>query len=52
MDFSLVIPTCKCSQTLVELSERLVSTLSVLLSNFEIIFVNGNSLENDWEIVA
>tara|TARA_B100000809_G_C15139822_1_gene532569 strand:+ start:328 stop:1254 length:927 start_codon:yes stop_codon:yes gene_type:complete len=51
IDFSVVVPTYKCSKTITELSERLISTLSILSNNFEIIFVNDNSPENDWDVV-
>ena len=52
MNFSVVIPTYKCSSSLKELSERLVKTLETLSSDFEIIFVNDASPENDWEIIT
>lgn len=51
MKFSVVIPVYKCSQTITELSSRLISTLSTLSDEFEIIFVNDSSPENEWEII-
>jgi len=50
--FSIVIPVYKCSHSIVELSERLINTLSTITQDFEIIFVNDNSPENDWQIIS
>lgn len=52
MKFSVVIPTYKCSRSLKELSERLIKTLETLSGDFEIIFVNDASPENDWEVIS
>ena len=52
MKFSVVIPTYKCSRSITELSERLIKTLEKLSSDFEIIFVNDASPENDWEVIT
>lgn len=52
MKFSVVIPTYKCSRSITELTERLIKTLKTLSSDFEIIFVNDASPENDWEIIT
>ncbi|OQX96939.1 MAG: glycosyltransferase [Bacteroidetes bacterium 4572_128] len=52
MKFSVVIPTYKCSYFLNELYERLVKTLTKTLHDFEIIYVNDASPENDWEIIT
>lgn len=49
---SVVIPLYKCSQAINELSRRLINTLSSISEDFEIIFVNDASPENDWEIVV
>lgn len=51
MDFSVVIPSYRCSRSLKELNERLVKTLSKQSEAFEIIYVNDASPENDWEII-
>ena len=52
MLFSVVIPTYKCSRSLIELTERLTKTLESISDNFEIIYVNDASPENDWEIIT
>lgn len=49
---SVVIPLYKCSLFINELSRRLINTLSSISEDFEIIFVNDASPENDWEIVV
>ena len=52
MKFSVVIPVYKCSQAITELSSRLIATLNSLTDEFEIIFVNDSSPENEWEIIS
>ena len=52
MKFSVIIPTYKCSRSLNELTERLIATLEKLTNDFEIIYVNDASPENDWEIIT
>ncbi len=49
---SVVIPLYKCSVFIEELSGRLIKTLEQINPEFEIIFVNDASPENDWEIVT
>ena len=49
---SVVIPLYKCSLFINELSKRLINTLSSISEDFELIFVNDASPENDWEIVV
>ncbi len=49
---SVVIPLYKCSAFIEELSGRLIKTLEQINPEFEIIFVNDASPENDWEIVT
>lgn len=51
MKFSIVIPLYKCSKSILELYNRLVSSIDQITNDFEIIFVNDASPENDWEIV-
>lgn len=48
---SVVIPCYKCAGSLVDLHERLVLNLEGITKEFEIIFINDASPENDWEIV-
>ena len=48
---SVVIPLYKCSTALPELIKRLETSLPDISDEYEIIFVNDNSPENDWEIV-
>ncbi len=52
MNFSVVIPIYKCSDSLYELTERITSTLTSISNNFEIIYVNDASPENDWNIIT
>lgn len=49
---SVVIPCYKCSFHLNELHSRLVATLSDISSDYEIILVNDQSPENDWEVIT
>jgi polyisoprenyl-phosphate glycosyltransferase len=51
MEISIVIPLYKCSKNLEELNTRLLSVLKSLTKDFEIIYVNDASPENDWIIV-
>ncbi len=48
---SIVIPLYKCSAAIPELSSRLEASLSEIDEDFEIIYVNDGSPENDWEVV-
>lgn len=48
---SIVIPSYRCSQSLIELHKRLVSVLSSLGQDYEILMVNDASPENDWDII-
>jgi len=49
---SIVIPSYRCSQSLVELHKRLVAVLKSLNHDYEIIMVNDASPDNDWEVIA
>lgn len=51
MNISIVVPLYACSQSIYELSKRLIFTLKLISDDYEIIFVNDNSPENDWNIV-
>jgi dolichol-phosphate mannosyltransferase len=52
MYFSIVIPVYKCSRSIEELGQRLVNLLNKLEKSYEIIFIDDNSPENDWEIIS
>jgi dolichol-phosphate mannosyltransferase len=49
---SVIVPLYKCSSFVDELSQRLSKILEQINPEFEIIFVNDASPENDWEIVT
>jgi dolichol-phosphate mannosyltransferase len=49
---SIIIPSYRCSKSLVELHQELVLSLKKLDQDFEIILVNDASPENDWEIIT
>ncbi len=49
---SVVSPVYGCSTSLVELYIRLKKTLTTITDNYEIIFVNDGSPDNDWEIIT
>lgn len=51
MKYSIIIPLYKCSKFINELNQRLQDTLNKITNDFEIIFINDASPENDWEIV-
>ena len=51
MKISIVIPLYKCSSFITELTERLENTLLKLTNDYEIIYINDASPENDWEMV-
>lgn len=48
---SVVIPLYKCHAFIEELYQRLVKTLKQINPEYEIVFVNDASPENDWELV-
>ena len=52
MKISVVIPSYRCAACLEELHRRLVVSLEKITSDFEILFVNDASPENDWEIIT
>ena len=49
---SVVTPAYKCSACILELHKRLTASLKRITENFEIIFVEDCSPENDWEIIS
>lgn len=48
---SIVIPLFKCSAAVPELAQRLEKTLPEISEDYEVIFINDGSPENDWEQV-
>lgn len=48
---SVVVPCYKCADFLVELHRRLVLCLQQITEDYEIIFVNDDSPEHDWQII-
>jgi glycosyltransferase involved in cell wall biosynthesis len=51
LHLSIVTPAYKCAGCIEELHRRLTVTLSQLTSDYEIIFVDDGSPQNDWEII-
>ncbi|HBS86806.1 MAG TPA: glycosyltransferase [Bacteroidales bacterium] len=51
MMFSIVIPVYKCSSFILELNKRVVQAVTALSEDFEIIYINDASPENDWELI-
>jgi dolichol-phosphate mannosyltransferase len=49
---SVVIPLYKCRESIVTLTDLLIKSLSDISEDFEIIYVNDASPQNDWEIVT
>ena len=49
---SVVIPCYRTSLSLMELYTQLVTTFDNMNTDFEVIFVNDCSPENDWEIIS
>lgn len=49
MDISVVIPVYGCRAALPELHRRLTETLSSMVDEYEIIFVNDFCPQNSWE---
>jgi polyisoprenyl-phosphate glycosyltransferase len=49
--FSIVVPLFRCSNAIAELSRRLIASLSTIDENFEIIYINDASPENDWAVL-
>ncbi len=49
---SVVIPCYSCNNTLKELEQQLCETLSGQGFNYEIIFVNDHSPQDDWQIIT
>lgn len=51
MVLSVVIPCYRCSRSLEELHRRLRATLPAITGEYEIIFVNDGSPEDDWRVI-
>lgn len=49
---SVVIPVYKCDVCIEELTSRLISTITTITDNFEIIFVDDASPDNSWTIIT
>lgn len=52
MKLSIVIPVYGCREALIELYERIVSSLEKMECDFEIVLVNDACPQNSWEIIA
>jgi len=52
MKISVVTPAYKCAGCIEEMYKRLISTIGTITNDFEIIFVNDASPQNDWEIIS
>lgn len=52
MMISVVVPLYACSKSIHELNDRLIITLKKIVGNYEIIYVNDASPENDWQIIV
>ncbi|MEI7595874.1 MAG: glycosyltransferase family 2 protein [Bacteroidota bacterium] len=51
-DISVVVPVYGCSTSIRELYLRLISTLSGIVNEFEIIFVNDSSPDDAWVVIT
>jgi dolichol-phosphate mannosyltransferase len=49
---SVVTPAYKCAECIVEMHRRLTQVLSKITPDYEIIFVDDRSPQNDWEIIS
>lgn len=49
---SVVIPVYKCSHSIYELTARLAASISCITDDFEIIYVNDDSPDDDWEKIV
>ena len=51
MLFSVIVPVYGCRGALMELHQRLTTTLNKITQDYEIILVNDNCPQNSWEII-
>lgn len=49
---SIVTPAYKCADCITEMHRRLTQVLSAITPDYEIIFVDDRSPQNDWEIIS
>ncbi len=52
VQISIVIPLYKCRESIVTLTDLLKKSISTITEDFEIIYVNDASPQNDWEVVS
>jgi glycosyltransferase involved in cell wall biosynthesis len=53
MDYSVIVPVCNESENLPELYERVTQVMAKLSGNgYEIIFIDGGSTDNSYELMA
>lgn len=52
VEVSVVIPVYRCAECLGTLYERIVCSLEMVVSNFEIVFVDDRSPDDSWEILT
>jgi dolichol-phosphate mannosyltransferase len=48
---SVVTPAYKCAECISEMHRRLTEALPKITPDYEIIFVNDGSPQNDWELI-
>lgn len=48
---SVIVPLYRCSNSIINLTDRLSKTLDSITTDYEIILVNDSSPEKDWELV-
>jgi dolichol-phosphate mannosyltransferase len=49
---SIVTPAYKCAECIEEMHRRLTRVLSAITPDYEIIFVDDRSPQNDWEVIS
>ena len=49
---SVITPAYKCAECIEEMHRRLTQVLSAITPDYEIIFVDDRSPQNDWEIIS
>jgi glycosyltransferase involved in cell wall biosynthesis len=52
VNISIVTPAYKCAECITEMHRRLTQVLSAITPDYEIIFVDDRSPQNDWEIIS
>ncbi len=51
VEISVIIPCFNCEQSLIELYKRLCNSLESISEEYEIIFINDASPQNDWDVI-